>query len=257
MDDVAIAGGYVFADCLPGTVSVKIANSVDEFNSFTAGGLPDWGIGAADPSTNRIIIKNPAMFSYSQNLGEVVRHELAHIYIGSCCPGCRWPRWFHEGCAVMFSGEWRIGRDITVARAAAFGELPALDEMEKVNSFSQARADLGYSLSFLAIRYYIDRFGRASLKDLFDNMNAGQSFPTAFYHATGLGYGIWQEEFLKYLKKRYFFIFWFSDWPVYWMAMVLFFISIYLLKKWQTRKKIREWEKAERYGYSDYEPPSN
>ena len=248
-NEVAQAGGDIFKACLPETAVVDIANSNAEFDSFTSGRLPDWGIGAADPSGMRIVIKNPDIFRYGQNLGEVVRHEFAHLYLESCCPGCEWPRWFHEGCAVLFSGEWRIGRDITVARAAAFSSLPALKNFDEVNSFSHAQADLAYSMSFLAIRYFIDRFGRGGLKELFDNMRAGQKFPTAFYHTTGLGYGLWENEFKDYLEKRYFFIFWFGDWPVLWTGLVLFFVIIYILKRRQIRRKAAEWEKTENYEY--------
>ncbi|MBD3168817.1 MAG: hypothetical protein GF307_05000 [candidate division Zixibacteria bacterium] len=254
-DHVARFGGDVFKGYLPDTVTVLVASSNEEFNSYAGGRMPDWGIGVALPSRNMIVIKDPSRFSYGQNFGEVVRHEFAHLFLESSCRGCEWPRWFHEGCAVMFSGEWRVGRDITVARAAAFSELPKLRELESVNQFSQAKADLSYSMSFLALRYYMDEFGRQALVDLFDNMRAGQEFPTAFFHATGLWYGKWEDEFRDYLEKRYFFIFWFGDWPVLWTALVLFFVTIYIMKRIQNRRKIRRWEEEENYDRFDYGPP--
>jgi len=255
-DDVAVSGGEIFSSCLPETIEVDIANTNDEFHQLTAGHLPDWGIGAADPSAMRIVIKNPDYFNYGQEMGEVMRHELAHLYLQSCCPNCRWPRWFHEGCAMLFSGEWRIGRDITVARAAAFSKLPLLRELESVNNFSQSKADLSYSMSFLAVRYYIDKFGRAGLGELFEGMRSGRSFPTAFYDATGWDLGLWEADFKRYLKKRYFFIFWFGDWPVLWSAMVSFFIIIYVLKRRQMRRIKEEWEQIENIDSIDHGPTS-
>ncbi len=253
--EVAVAGGGLFANCLPDTVTVMIANTNEDFQRLTSGRLPEWGIGAADLSRMRIIIKNPSRFSYGQSFGEVVRHEFAHIYLQSCCSGCRWPRWFQEGCAMLFSGEWRVGRDITVGRAAAFSHLPSLKELENVNSFSQAKASLAYSMSFLAVRHFIDQFGRQGLIELFANMRAGQLFPTAFYNTTGMSYDKWDNDFRNYLKRRYFFIFWFGDFPVFWVSMVLFFVVIYILKRRQMKRKTDKWEKDENYDYFDYGPP--
>ncbi|MBD3234650.1 MAG: hypothetical protein GF315_13070 [candidate division Zixibacteria bacterium] len=251
-NEVAVSGLGVFSGCIPDTVSVDIANTNEEFRRFSKGRLPDWGIGAADPSGKRIILKNPNRFSYAQGFGEVVKHEFAHIYLESCCPRCAWPRWFHEGCAMLFSGEWRVGRDVTVARALIFSDLPSLAELDNVNRFSQAKASLSYSLSYLAMRRFVDQFGRGGLNELFKHMNQGKSFEAAFYHSTGFHFDLWEVDFKEYLRDRYIFLFWFTDLPIFWTAMVVLFILAYLLKRRQAKKKAEEWEKTENYDYFDY-----
>ncbi|MCP4633175.1 MAG: hypothetical protein GY855_09645 [candidate division Zixibacteria bacterium] len=251
-DEVALSGSAIFDDCPLETVTVNIAKTDEEFREFARGNVPDWGIGVANRELMSITIKDPALFSYSQSLGEVIRHEFAHLYLENCCSDCQWPRWFHEGCAVMFSGEWRVGRDVTVARALVTSSLPALNELDDVNNFTKIKADIAYSLSYLAVRYFIDTYGRQGLRELLMNQRAGQSFSTAFFHATGKSYSLWEKDFKNYLKKRYFFIFWFGDWPFFWTAMVLFFIFIYVMKRRQMKRKTEEWDKTDRFNNHDY-----
>jgi hypothetical protein len=233
------------ADSLTEVVNVYVVNSEDEFRSLVGNGFPDWGVGCAIPEQNVIILKSPYRFKYYRPFSMVVTHELAHIFLGKYARGKRIPRWLDEGFAMHQSQEWAIGQDIAIARAVLTGSIIPLSDIESVNAFSQSKAELAYTESFLAVSFLYSEYGKGTEKELVTQLANGSSLDIAFLRTIGSNYLSFQLDFDKYLKSKYSWISILADMFPLWVGLAFLIVILYFLKRRYTKKTIREWELEE------------
>ncbi len=229
-------------DSLTNPISVYAVDSEDEFRSLVGDGFPDWGVGCAIPEQNVIILKSPYRFKYYRSFSQVVTHELAHIFLGKYANGKKIPRWLDEGFAMHQSQEWTIGQDVAVARAVLTGSTLSLSDIESVNAFSQSKAELAYTESFLAISFLYDQYGKGTEKELLAQLANGSSLDIAFMRTIGSNYLSFQLDFEKYLKTKYNWVSFLGDTYFVWLGLAFLIVILYFLKKRYTGKKVKEWE---------------
>ena len=229
-------------DSLTEAVNVYAVNSEDEFLSLVGGGFPDWGVGCAIPEQNVIILKSPYRFKYYRPFSQVVIHELAHIFLGKYAGGKRIPRWLDEGFAMHQSQEWAIGQDVAIARAVLTGSTISLSDIESVNAFSQNKAELAYTESFLAVSYLYREYGRGTEKELVTQLAHGSSLDIAFLRTIGSNYLSFQLDFEKYLKTKYNWVSILGDTFPLWLGLAFLIVILYFLKRRYTKKRVKEWE---------------
>ncbi len=227
---------------LTNPISVYAVDSEDEFRSLVGDGFPDWGVGCAIPEQNVIILKSPYRFKYYRSFSQVVTHELAHIFLGKYANGKKIPRWLDEGFAMHQSQEWTIGQDVAVARAVLTGSTLSLSDIESVNAFSQSKAELAYTESFLAISFLYDQYGKGTEKELLAQLANGSSLDIAFMRTIGSNYLSFQLDFEKYLKTKYNWVSFLGDTYFVWLGLAFLIVILYFLKKRYTGKKVKEWE---------------
>ncbi len=232
-------------DSLSEVVSVRIADSEEEFVSMVGEGFPDWGIACAVPSRNLIVLKSPLRFDYNRPFSQVVAHELAHIFLGKLSRGRKPPRWLDEGFAMYHSHEWRIGQDIAVARAVLTGSVLPLSHIESVNAFKESKAQLAYTESFLAVSYLYREFGEGTVKELVTHLANGSSLDAAFMKTIGSNYLSFQLEFEKYVETKYSWLSILGDTMVVWIGLAFLFMFLYLLKRRRAQKTLDAWELEE------------
>jgi len=241
-------------DSLTVPLTIYVAEDEEDFKSRLGSGFPDWGVGAAIPSHNLIVLKSPSRFRYGRPFAEVLEHELAHIFLDKKSKGADLPRWIDEGFAMLQSREWRIGQDILVVRAIFTGSIIPLSQIEALNQFSDSRAQLAYTESYLALSYLLDEYGKESYFELLDYLSQGESLDFAFLKTTGSSYIGFQAEFLSYLKKRYNFLALLGDTYLFWLGLAFLLVFIYFMKKYHNRKTLKRWEYEDRIGrYGNYE----
>ncbi len=233
-------------DSLTEVVNVYAVNSEDEFRSLVGNGFPDWGVGCAIPGHNAIILKSPYRFKYYRPFSQVVTHELAHIFLGKYAGGKRIPRWLDEGFAMHQSQEWAIGQDIAIARAVLTGSIIPLSEIESVNAFSQNKAELAYTESFLAVSFLYSEYGRGTEKELVSQLANGSSLDIAFLRTLGSNYLSFQLDFEKYLKSKYNWLSILGDMFPLWLGLAFLIVILYFLKRRYTKKTVKEWELEEK-----------
>jgi len=243
-------------DSLTDVVSVYAVNSEDEFLSLVGGGFPDWGVGCAIPEQNVIILKSPYRFKYYRPFTQVVTHELAHIFLGKYAGGKRIPRWLDEGFAMHQSQEWAIGQDIAIARAVLTGSTISLSDIESVNAFSQNKAELAYTESFLAVSYLYSEYGKGTEKELMTQLAHGSSLDIAFLRTIGSNYLSFQLDFEKYLKSKYNWVSILGDTFPLWLGLAFLIVILYFLKRRYTKRTVKEWE-LEEQGIKKQDEPSD
>lgn len=236
--------GYQYAD----TFRIYVAKSESDFTRLTRGQVPEWGTGVAILGSKSIVMRQPQNLAVDPEFRRILIHEAAHLSL-EVASGYQWvPRWIHEGFAMWQSHEWRMGQDITLAKALLTGSLIPLSELENVNDFHRAKAGLAYTESFLALDLFLDEFGRQGLVEFVTLLREGTSFRESFFRSTGLSYWEFQRLFESHAKHKYHFFYVLTDPSLLWILFVLLFILVFVWKKLQNRKKLKEWERMERLG---------
>lgn len=232
------------------TVTAYLAASEDEFSRATGLSIPDWGAGVAILEHNKIIIKSPKYMKTGKSFRELIGHELTHIMLHRAAGG-RWlPRWIHEGLAMKVSGEWNIGQDILVARAAWTKNLVPLHRMEGMSVFNGAKANLAYTESYLAVSSLLreDPYRIADLLAIYRDTN---DFPHSFRVVVGADYSIWINDWFERTSMQYHLLLFIFDWKLFWLALPLFIVLLFLLKRRQNAKTKRRWKIEERLNPPD------
>ena len=245
------------ADTTAGLITVRVADSEEEFVSLVGSGFPDWGIGCAIPSRDLIVLKSPLEFDYRREFSQVVAHELAHIVLGRLAKGRRIPRWLDEGFAMYHSHEWRIGDDVAVARAVLTGSVLPLSKIESVNAFKESKAQLAYTESFLAVSYLYREFGQGTVEELVGHLATGSSLDAAFMKTMGSNYLAFQLEFEKYVQGKYNWTSLLADTLVIWIGLAFLFVLLYFLKMRRTHRTLKQWEREEKDQEESHESPQD
>ena len=105
-------------------VEVRVARTADEMSALAPQELPppSYASGVAYPPLRLVILSLTApVGAEPTDLGELFRHELAHVTLEDAVQAHHVPRWFNEGLAVYESGEGRFVRvrtlwDATLSR---------------------------------------------------------------------------------------------------------------------------------------------
>jgi hypothetical protein len=233
------------------TVSVFIANSQNEFERLVGDQFPDWGAGAASLQEAKIIIKSPKYVRTGKSFSELLGHELTHIMLYRAA-GEQWlPRWIHEGLSMKISGEWSIGQDILVARAAWTNRLIELMRLEQLSAFNGAEANLAYTESYLAVSSLANRSDPYILGNILEDYRESKDFRKSFRMMIGVDYLTWTTKWLERTSMQYHFFLFIFDSRLFWIMVPILFIFLFLMKKRQNLKTKKRWKREDRFNSPD------
>ncbi len=232
-------------------VTLYMADTEDDFRRDVGETFPDWGIGAAISDQAKIVIKSPKFIYGGKSLGELIGHELAHVMLFRAAGKRRLPRWFQEGFAMYISGEWRLGQDILVARAAWTGNLIPLEHMDGLSSFKGPKASLAYTESYLAISSLVRRSDPFLISDFLEQYRNRGDFNLCWRKVTGKDYYSWLMDWFNTISRNYHFLLFMFDSEIFWIVFALAVILFFILKKLQNRRVKKRWEREERLNPPD------
>jgi hypothetical protein len=187
------------AELAPDSIDVVLAPGENSFRELTGGRVPDWGLAVAFPDLRRVVLRSPRLTgSEDVDPGIVLRHELNHVYLALGAGGSSaTPRWFNEGFAALYAGEWRWVDPVRLAWGRVTGGLTPLSGLER--SFPETPAPgLAYVQSMAAVRNLQRRGGDRGVGLLLGRLREGSTFDAALRQTYGLTlsefYGDWDEE---------------------------------------------------------------
>lgn len=233
------------------TITIILASTDARFKELTSGTLPDWSAAVAVPG--RKIILSP-LAGQKINMEKILAHEIVHSVIEDNSKGLYVPRWFHEGCAELYSGEWGIRNEFYMTWKVTRGELMTFDDIQDVFSRGPMDAGLAYDQSMLAVRHLISLYGPKTLPRIIADMREGKTFPRAFLNATGYSPDDYQRDFARWMGETYGPRTFLTLIPGTWTIMMVLFLVVYLIKRVRSRRKLREWESQEPAGSVGPEP---
>ena len=223
------------------------------FDSLIGGLFPDWGAAAANPVRQRIVIKSPDSFPLGRPLRELLSHEYSHLALAHRTGLHRAPRWFDEGLAMVVSMEWSWADNLIMNLAVVTGQFIALPEIDQVNRFTESRARLAYSESYLAVQYLFDTYGIEGVNIFLDEIARGASLDRSLMASTGSKYAEFESEFRLYLQGRFNLVGLLADTMYFWTGLSVIVVIGFLLWLRKRKQYHRKWEEEERLASTDFD----
>ena len=239
-----------------GEVTIVVAPSEKQFHALTGGQVPEWGVGAADPSRSLVFLKSPRFARPEANFKQIVVHELTHVVLGMALGGKEIDRWFDEGFAQYESGEKGIRGSILLARSLITGDILWLDEIDDVLTFRREKASLAYQEARAAVDYLVEIFGNDVIADIVQVLREGKGMDDALLAACGVGFQDFQTDWYLAMKHKYR---WYIllDFPlVISTVLVILFLMAFFATRRRIRKKKHIWEKEDLYAFQKMEEHS-
>lgn len=223
-------------------IGVFLCNSEKTYNYVVGKHFPKWSEGIAIPENKLIIIK-------ANNRGSDPRktaiHELTHILLNGAVNNRPIPRWFNEGLAIFYSNEKEFASSSLVSKALLTNSIISLNDIDKVLTFNQSKAQLAYQESYLAVNFLIEKFGVNHIKKVVQALSLEQDADQAFLNAIGMDLWDFELEWLKYIKHKHRWHF-LVDFDIYlWILILLLFIIGFIIIRRRNRQTLKRWEREE------------
>ena len=187
-------------------VRVEIARTPGEMATFAPSGAPypEYAAGVAYSELGLVLLSlNPIHAGQEQDLGEVFRHELAHVALHDALGGQAVPRWFNEGFAVFASGESSFGRMRTLAMSTVGGSLIPLHELESSFPNDETKALVAYAEAVDVVRFLVRREDAHRFRALVSELRAGKGFEQAVLDAYAVDLATLELEWRDDASRRY------------------------------------------------------
>ncbi|HEX9885098.1 MAG TPA: hypothetical protein VGA70_01350 [Longimicrobiales bacterium] len=208
-------------DSLPTRVSAYLAPTPESFRLLTGGRAPEWSGGVAIPGRNALVL--PAYGGGLSRAGEawrVLRHEWAHLGLHQYLGNLRIPRWFDEGYAE-WAGGWDAGEAWRLRILLASGRAPPLDSLSFRWPSDATSAQAAYLLSATALEYLVSESGERGLELFLARWRDMGSFDGALRVTYGVTSGQLEEDWRRYVRRRYGWAYVASHSMVFWGLLAL------------------------------------
>jgi hypothetical protein len=154
--------------------------------SEVARDVPSWVAGFASTPDEMIVLFPSRTPGYPNgSLEDVLRHEVAHVWIGRASAERPIPRWFNEGLAMSVERGWRLVDEGQFVYQLALGSRPSLTELDRMFGGSQSDQTRAYALSGALVHDVLQRNGSGTGAAILSRMHDGASFDHAFEVVVG------------------------------------------------------------------------
>ena len=230
------------------SVRVEIARTPGEMETFAPAGAPypEYASGVAYSEIGLVLLTLAPVHPGSQeDLGEVFRHELAHVALYDAVNGQTIPRWFNEGFAVMASGETSYTRMKTMLMANVGGSLFPLHELERVFPNDETQAQVAYAEAADVVRFLVRREDVHRFRGLVERLRAGETFESAVSGAYGVELNRLELEWRDDVSRRY------TIWLVvlsgtgFWVVALAVFVWAWRRRKRRDKLTLQRWAREE------------
>ncbi|MDE0041814.1 MAG: peptidase MA family metallohydrolase [Candidatus Poribacteria bacterium] len=229
-----------------GKIEIWVCEAPSEFQAAVHAPIQDWAIGCAFPLSRRIVIQNPRVIVQRDfQLSQVIRHEIVHIVFGQRTQKAigKIPRWFVEGIAIYFSGEWAPRRNDTLMKHIFSKSVIPLADLSQRFPKSENLAQLAYAESQNAVTWLAETHGVEKLWEIIDRLASGIDLDSAFRDSIGLSLSAFDAKWRKSLSQRYHWAAMLSSSHLFWGSLALFFLLVYLRYWRYKRRRLRELER--------------
>jgi hypothetical protein len=187
-------------------VRVEIARTTGEMATFAPSGAPypEYAAGVAYSELGLVLLSLAPLHPGSeQDLGEVFRHELAHVALYDALNGKPVPRWFNEGFAVFASGETSFARMQTLAMSSIGGSLIPLHDIERTFPNDETKAQVAYAEAVDVLRFLVRREDAHRFRSLVGELRDGKTLEKSVFDAYGVELSTLEFEWREDVSRRY------------------------------------------------------
>lgn len=231
----------------PPPVRIYLPPDEARFDSITGGRAPEWGAGVAMPDSSIIVL--PAYSSLSrgavQDLGPVLRHELAHVALHRYLGAVQIPRWFSEGYATWAAGQLDADAAWLLRIAFLTRRAPPLDSLALDWPVLTTDARVAYLLSASAVGFLVETGGQQGLEMLLARWRETGSFDDALRATYTLTTGQLEEYWSRSVRRRYGWLLFFAQTAVIWVIITVLVLVLYIIRRRRDRAKLERLKAAE------------
>jgi hypothetical protein len=232
-------------DLRRGEISIYVADSMESFRRLTRGVIPHWGTACAFPREGTIVLKSPRIAEvWREDVTVVLRHELMHVYVYRIARGSA-PRWFDEGMATYFSGEWDLRKNFDMATAVLGGHLIPLEDMEVSYPTEEERVNLFYLESHSAVAYLVSQLGMDGFMSFLHRLLTTGSFEGALYAQTGMTTDVFEQRWEKWLSRSYNPIYLLGRTEVLFFLFMVVLLVAYVARRRRYRDLLKQMDREE------------
>jgi hypothetical protein len=207
---------------------------------------PDYAAGVAYPEIGLVLLTiKPVHPNSQQDLGEVFRHELAHVALEDAVSGRPIPRWFNEGFAVVASGETAFPRMGTLFSATVSDNLLSLSQLERSFPMQEWEAEIAYAEAADVVRFLIRREEKHRFRGLISRLRDGESMDTALLNSYGAETATLESEWRNDISKRYTFYPVLFSGSLIWMGTLGLFAYGWRKKRRKAADTLARWAREE------------
>ncbi|MFW5924637.1 MAG: peptidase MA family metallohydrolase [Myxococcota bacterium] len=227
---------------------IRIGRNPDEMRTLAPVGHPPpaYATGVAYPF-GAILLTLTAPETWERPaLEKVLAHELSHVALRRAVAGRSLPRWFVEGLAIHHAGEYSIARTRVLWQATLQDRLLSLGELDRRFPHHPQEVGVAYAQAASLTAFLVDEAGgEEELAHLVEGLREGSNFETALADAYGLSMGALEDEWLRWVRKR------FRTWPLLlgggtlWVLISLLLFVAYGRYKHRSKKKLQKWADEE------------
>ena len=177
-----------------------------EQTNVLPGFIPEGVGGFFEFMKGRVVVPGNGDF---RRFRRVIRHELVHVFMHAKLynlarrydraePAAP-PLWFTEGLAEFWSGGWDSQGEMVLKDAVLHNYVVGLQDIVQVRG-----TYFMYKLGQDILTYISDRYGADKILLLMENFWKYDQFEQSFKETLGLSYRQFDNEYLPYLKKRFY-----------------------------------------------------
>jgi hypothetical protein len=253
-DVAAAASNALSLPALPSGVlefppPIRIFLPPDEarFDSVTGGRAPEWGAGVAIPDSSIIVLPGYSSVSRGavQDLGPVLRHELAHVALRRYLGPVQIPRWFSEGYATWAAGQLDADAAWLLRIAFLTRRAPELDSLALDWPVLTTDARVAYLLSASAVGFLAETGGQQGLEMLLTRWRETGSFDEALRATYTMTTGQLEEYWGRSVRRRYGWLLFFAQTAVIWVIITILVLVLYIIRRRRDRAKLTKLKAAE------------
>lgn len=207
-----------------GEVQIRIAAAPAQMAGLSPMEVPT-GAAAVAFRDQRLVVMSLAspIAGEPPDLGDRLRHALAHLALDEAVAGHEVPRWFHEGYAVQVSGEDAAQRAETLCVAALHDRLLGLRDVAA--TFPDGGVPWGGAPSIAVAeaadftRFLRERPGRDRFPSLIERLRGGAPFERALADAYETDVDRIERAWREEMARRYSFVPVFAGATLLWMVI--------------------------------------
>lgn len=211
-------------------------------------GIQEWAVGQACIGRENIIIIQSPRSNLKITLEKIIRHELTHIVLGMVFKKGYIPRWLNEGLAMYEAKEWQLVNNMKIAEAYLTKKLLPLSHLNFTFPKNEHQAQLAYAQSFDLLLFIMNKYGKEKIIRLIKELSHETNINLSFKKSLGVNLFelelLWQES----LKSRFTWIAVIINSYLLWLIFPLLCLFVYIIKRHQVKKKIKQWEEEEKLG---------
>jgi len=229
-------------------VRVQIARTPGEMATFAPSGAPypEYAAGVAYSDIGLVLLSlTPVHNGQEQDLGEVFRHELAHVALHDALNGQSVPRWFNEGFAVFASGESSYTRMKTLLMSTVGGSLIPLRDLERSFPNDETKAQVAYAEAVDVLRFLVRREDIHRFRALVSELREGQSFEQAVLDAYAVDLATLELEWRDDASRRYTLMPILLSGTFFWVIALALAVWAWRRRKRRDKLTLQRWAREE------------